>query len=322
MKLIIAGTRTFDDYSRLLQFVGENVDTKEITEIVSGGANGADKLGEVYAETHNIPFTLFEAKWELYDKAAGPIRNKKMAEYGDVLIACWDGISSGTKNMIDCMTRLNKPVHVLTYSKKLNAFQVYQKYLAVKMHFETDSYDYFKHRGKTRATPQSLGKRRDRFFFELLAKKYYDEELTDMFLANIVDADALWIGEALNEKYVGRYAEWKKKIQSLTYNFQQDIQKLQDYCNSRDIKYVEIFKPKDGEIPQIFTLYSQNLISIETMTILNDIMNLDVRWKDKINDTIVYPDQIKKITKYTPFISKYYNKTKIKDIIKNHLIDS
>lgn len=96
MKTIIAGSRTFNDYS-LLQSV---CDEAEITEVVSGTAAGADKLGERWANERNIPITQFPADWNKWGKRAGFLRNVQMAEYGEALIAFWDGESKGTKMMI------------------------------------------------------------------------------------------------------------------------------------------------------------------------------------------------------------------------------
>lgn len=98
MKVIIAGSRTIEDYE-LLEYVIKQSGFN-ITEIVSGGASGVDTLAERYAKENNIIFTKFAAPWNLYGKAAGPIRNRIMAEYADALIAIWDGESSGTRNMI------------------------------------------------------------------------------------------------------------------------------------------------------------------------------------------------------------------------------
>lgn len=99
MRIIIAGSRTFNDYGKL-KLALRDLDIP-MTEIVSGGAKGADALGERYAQENGIPLTRFPADWEKHGKPAGVIRNKQMAKYGEVLVAAWDGQSRGTKNMID-----------------------------------------------------------------------------------------------------------------------------------------------------------------------------------------------------------------------------
>jgi major membrane immunogen (membrane-anchored lipoprotein) len=109
MKTIIAGSRSFNDYKTLCEFCDFYLKSKsnDEIEIVSGTANGADKLGERYAQERGYKLKPFPADWEKYKKSAGYTRNKEMAEYADVLIVFWDGKSKGTKHMID-LARENK----------------------------------------------------------------------------------------------------------------------------------------------------------------------------------------------------------------------
>jgi len=100
MKVIIAGSRIITDFQLLSRCVAESGWTDQIIEVVSGGARGVDKQGEMWARKHEIPIKRFPAMWDLYGKAAGPIRNKEMAEYADALIALLYGRSTGTANMI------------------------------------------------------------------------------------------------------------------------------------------------------------------------------------------------------------------------------
>lgn len=111
MKLIIAGTRSFDLRA---DFIRELVDIFNLkpTLIFSGGASGVDRSGEWYAENiANRPFKIIMADWKNHGKAAGPIRNKRMAEYADALLLIWDGESRGSKNMKEEMMKLKKPIY-------------------------------------------------------------------------------------------------------------------------------------------------------------------------------------------------------------------
>jgi len=99
MKTIIAGGRDFDDVD-LLYFSLLNLPW-DISEVVSGGARGADTLGEVWASSKDIHYNRFPANWDKYGKQAGFLRNVSMGEYADALVAFWDGKSKGTKHMID-----------------------------------------------------------------------------------------------------------------------------------------------------------------------------------------------------------------------------
>lgn len=117
-KVIIAGGRSFYDYNILKKhcdfILSEKlVDSKVI--IISGGANGADKLGERYAKDRGLELRIFLADWETHGKSAGYKRNVLMAENADALIAFWDNYSRGTKHMIDIANERKLKVNVKYY---------------------------------------------------------------------------------------------------------------------------------------------------------------------------------------------------------------
>ena len=118
LKVIVAGGRNFNDYDQLsavifdqAELVGEDVGIS----IVSGMARGADALAHQFAMNEGVQVYEFPADWNKYGKRAGYVRNDEMAQFADALIAFWDGKSRGTKNMIETMTRLGKPVIVKRY---------------------------------------------------------------------------------------------------------------------------------------------------------------------------------------------------------------
>lgn len=120
MKVIIAGSRHLDSYEEVdlaIKRSGFN-----ITQICSGGSLGVDRNGEIYAMKHNISLRPFPAEWNKYRNAAGPIRNRQMAEYADALIALWDGESRGTKNMIVEAHKRNLRIYVKDYKKGIEIF--------------------------------------------------------------------------------------------------------------------------------------------------------------------------------------------------------
>lgn len=101
MRIIIAGSRTFNDYPLLVKRVDSLLLGLTDIEIVSGTAMGADRLGEKYANEKGYLLKQFPADWNRLGKSAGPIRNEQMAEYADMCIVFWDGESRGTSNMIE-----------------------------------------------------------------------------------------------------------------------------------------------------------------------------------------------------------------------------
>ena len=115
MKVIIAGSRNFNDYN-LLKTSCDNLLTQFTNiEIVSGTARGADKLGERYAREKGYDIKQFPANWDKHGKSAGYIRNDEMAQYSDMLIAFWDGTSKGTKHMIDLANKRGIKVEIVNY---------------------------------------------------------------------------------------------------------------------------------------------------------------------------------------------------------------
>jgi len=113
-KVIIAGGRDFNNYKMLYDRCQFFLQNKENIEVVSGGAKGADTLGERYAKENGHTVKRFIPDWSI-GRVAGILRNAEMAEYADALIAFWDGKSKGTKNMIDTAKKLGLKVRVENY---------------------------------------------------------------------------------------------------------------------------------------------------------------------------------------------------------------
>lgn len=113
MKAIIAGSRDFHDYDFMeAKLVGMFLSTDYPTQIISGTARGADRLGEQFAKSFDIELVLVEANWKTEGKKAGVLRNIRMAEKADILLAFWDGKSKGTRHMINTALEKNLEVHV------------------------------------------------------------------------------------------------------------------------------------------------------------------------------------------------------------------
>ena len=119
-RIIIAGSRNYSDYESVkkeLDTYIENLTEKpSIITIISGNAEGADKLGERYACENNYLLKLFKANWKAGGHA-GFIRNARMADFASlkngVLFAFWDGKSNGTRHMIDCAKKYKLEIHII-----------------------------------------------------------------------------------------------------------------------------------------------------------------------------------------------------------------
>jgi len=175
-------------------------------------------------------------------------------------------------------------------------FDSYQLYLGVKLHFNSESYDFIKYNGKVKADLPSFLKRNDRFHFGKLSRLYKDE-LLDFYVANLSLKDK-WIGDLLDNESKKVYLDWKKRNQKLTYQFEQDVMKL---LEKKTIQ--EILTVKNGQHPHLLKQFLGKKISLETMCILDEITEYSKKWNELISETLIYPETINKINKYKSFIS-------------------
>jgi hypothetical protein len=127
-----------------------------------------------------------------------------------------------------------------------------------------------------------------------------------------LEKDNLWVGELLEPDAEVKFLARQKVIQSLTYTFENDIQKLFDECKNPN----DLLKT-NGDYPKLLSMALFREIEVETLCILNSILNFVPMWAKKIDDTIRWPLYRKKILKYSPFIN--YDQTKFKFILKKAL---
>ena len=189
----------------------------------------------------------------------------------------------------------------------------YRCYLALKNHFTKDHYDYIKYRGKTRASNEAFYKRKDRFWFEKFARQKNDKEIEEFFVSNFIystDPSTVWIGEMIKEGE-GRYSEWKKKVQSLTYIFKEETESVFE-----NKKVDDMFDCSKGH-PPILKSYLGGDISLESMVIYDRILgygkDFDKRLKDPVWETVS-----RKIKKYSPFLN--IDVSRYKKILKEVII--
>jgi hypothetical protein len=176
-------------------------------------------------------------------------------------------------------------------------FDAYKTYLALKNHFTKNNYDYHKYQGKVRANLDSFYKRKDRFWFEKLSRNKTDQEVIDFFIANFIHVDdpsSLWIGSIIHDGDT-HYKDWQKRIQSLSYIFKEESEKL-----FKDNKFEQVFDCSKSH-PVLLKMFLGGKISLETMVIYDRIFlygkNFDKKLKDPVWETVSL-----KIKKYSPFI--------------------
>ena len=177
-------------------------------------------------------------------------------------------------------------------------FDAYKQYLSLKNHFTKEKYDYHKYCGKSRATVKSFYKRKDRFWFEKLARNKSDQEVVEFFVSNFVtctDPGKLWIGEMIREGE-GRYTSWKRRTQSLSYVFKEEMESM---LANQDIN--SAFASTSGHSPMLKGYLSGD-ISLETMVICDKILGYRTDYDKTLTDP-VWETVSMRMRKYSPFLN-------------------
>ncbi len=193
-------------------------------------------------------------------------------------------------------------------------FDAYKCYLAMKNHFTKDKYDYLKYSGKVRATHQAFYKRKDRFWFEKFARQKSDKEIEEFFVSNFIyssNPETMWIGEMIKDGE-GRYTEWKKKVQSLSYIFKEESESL-----FSDNKVDDVFDCSKGH-PIILKKFLGGSLSIESMVIYDRILGYGKDFDKKLKDP-VWETVSRRVKKYSPFlnIDVFRYKKILKEVVVN-----
>ena len=198
--------------------------------------------------------------------------------------------------------------------RKVVPFDAYREYLALKNHFTKDSYDYFKYNKKVRATVQSFYKRKDRFWFEKLARQKSEQEVVEFFVANFAscpDPETLWIGEMIKEGEE-RYQTWQRKVQSRSYIFKEESQSLFE-----ENKFDDVFNCTKGH-PPLLKKFLSGKVSLETMVLYDKIFDYSKNFNKKLQDP-VWETVSRRIKKYNPFLN--IDVFKFRKILKNVILE-
>lgn len=192
---------------------------------------------------------------------------------------------------------------------RIEPYDAYRYYMAIKLHFESDSYNAIKYHYKTSVSQQSFWKRKDKYHFAKVAKKFNTEQdLIDFFVCHF-SKDLKWVGDMLDR--FEEFNQYKRKKESLTYHLNSDIIVLRELNDSFDSLFLI---GDDSPYPRIINYYLQDKIDINTVSILNRLTGfLD---KIKVNESQLYPAIRKRILKYECFVT--FNQNKATQTVTKH----
>ena len=195
----------------------------------------------------------------------------------------------------------------------MTGYELYSLYQAVKLHFTSDKYDFFKYHGKTRTTVESFERRKDKYMFHKLSRKVNDAEAVEFLVANFIMDVHNWSRSLIQDGAKENHVQWQKRMQSLSYTFEQDIVKILEEGDINAVMKI----PEDGSYPTVLTMVMRGEVSMETLAILNSLTNCLTRWEKGITDTVMFPRVVMRIRKYTPFIP--FDSEAMKKIVQKHL---
>ena len=184
----------------------------------------------------------------------------------------------------------------------MQPIDAYLMYCAMKAHFDKSDYDFIKYSGKSKVSRDSFYKRNDRIFFVKLTRKYKNkDDIQDYLLANFLKHPNGWVGKFDEDNYT----EWKKRIQSLSYTFKTEIEPILEK---------DLLEVSNGQHPKLLKKYLGKRVSIETMIILDSILDYSKKWNVGLKDDYMWQDVHKLINDYRSFLN--FDKTKFKFILR------
>ena len=190
-----------------------------------------------------------------------------------------------------------------TVSEK-QAFEAYKLYVAIKNHFTSPTYDYFKYNGRTKASFETFVKRSDKYFFYKLADR---KDKVEYLVANFLTNTNSWVGDLVgNDEGERSYRRFIRYRDSISYNFNIDLDSLMEHFDDN-------FIVTEGQHPPLLIKYLQNEIHLETLAILDDMVGFTKHWNKKITDPVVWPRVAMKVKKLKPFLQ--YDLQKLKKLV-------
>lgn len=191
---------------------------------------------------------------------------------------------------------------VMEKNEKISGYDAYCLYISLKSHFNTKSYDFFKY-GKKKIKTNTYLSRSDRIFFDKLAKRYKEQDLVGIIIANLLDNNHFWVGDFLSSDSEEVFVQWKRRTESLEYVFKQECDALFDFLEQSKLKFDDMFRCENGDHPILLKFLLRKEVSAETFAILNILVGFLNKWNEKMSDDPVWSEVGVRYTKYEKFLA-------------------
>jgi hypothetical protein len=193
---------------------------------------------------------------------------------------------------------------------KHSPFETYVLYSALKLHFSSKSYDFFKYKGAMKLTEKNFEARNDKYHFQKLAKKYTTDEMTDFLVSNII-AGRSWVGKFLDEGADETFRLYLKRKQSITYTVVNEVEEA-----LREVgRPSALFSAEEDEYPPIITKTMDGSMSPETLIVLDRFVGFSQKFDERYGEDDMLWGKIRTLNqKLKPFV--VYDKDKLKAGLK------
>ena len=185
----------------------------------------------------------------------------------------------------------------------MQGLDCYRTYLAMKQHFTNPNFDFFEYNGKVKASEQKYQERSDFYFFETMARKLSDQEVKEYLLASFISSTVpqkVWIGD-IKRSGKDSWLAWQKQRQSEQYFVSEDLDRLARCMEEEGYTFNNLFETLDGHPPAL-RLYIKGGLSLDTLIILDMVLNFMPQWDKKFRDPL-WEGLSFKVKKYRPFLS-------------------
>lgn len=208
----------------------------------------------------------------------------------------------------------------------MNGYDAYRIYVSLKAHFRGDRYDFFKY-GRIAPKVQTFENRKDRHFFDKLAKKYSnDETMVQFLISQMQENPNIWVGSMIGEEASQRYLEWRKRNERLTYQFGEDVKTLIRYASLHEKftpdAWSRLFVVENSNHPKILKLLMQKKITPETFCILDHMLSFTESWNSKMQNDPIWEEMAGRIRGYRTFVAHAANVQTLKESIRKILCES
>lgn len=202
----------------------------------------------------------------------------------------------------------------------MTGYQVYMMYLALRNHFNSDSYDYFKYNKKVNAAETTFRRRRDRWHFEKIARKY-EGESENFLIANLLEDPQFWVGNAMKPDCHEKYTNWVKRYEGVEYTLRQDLLRIFEVIEeNQNLTFLRVLQvPKDGRHSVLMKMFMKEEISLETFTILMNHYALDELYNEKYSNDPIWKNIRNKAQKYLPFLMQQKSESGYEECIQTVL---